>query len=131
MSYQLTVTRQPTYVHAVVTGRNTRENVEGYLEEIQRECIARGCFRVLIEERLEGPRLGTTDVFQIAVAGSNRARGQFEAIAYVDMNAQGDLMKFAETVATNRSLPVAVFSSVRDAERWLLSMGQDPKKPAS
>jgi hypothetical protein len=29
-------------------------------------------------------------------------------------------MKFAETVAVNRGLPVTVFSSVSDAERWLL-----------
>jgi hypothetical protein len=30
-------------------------------------------------------------------------------------------MKFAETVAVNRGLPVTVFSSVNDAEKWLLS----------
>jgi hypothetical protein len=47
-------------------------------------------------------------------------RGCFEAIAYVDVNAEGDLMKFAETVAVNRSLPVRVFSTVGEAERWLL-----------
>jgi hypothetical protein len=59
-------------------------------------------------------------VFQIASEGSNRARGVFKAIAYVDMSAKGDLMKFAENVAVNRGLPVRVFSSVRDAEKWLL-----------
>jgi hypothetical protein len=74
---------------------------------------------VLIEKRLEGPRLGTMDVFQIASEGSSRARGFFKAIAYVDVNAEDDLMKFAETVAVNRALPVRVFSSVSDAEKWL------------
>jgi hypothetical protein len=44
-----------------------------YLEEIRRECTVQGCFRVLIEERLEGPRLGIMDVFQIAADGSSRA----------------------------------------------------------
>jgi hypothetical protein len=29
-------------------------------------------------------------------------------------------MKFAETVAINRALPLMVFSSVGDAEKWLL-----------
>ncbi len=29
-------------------------------------------------------------------------------------------MKFAETVAVNRGLPVRLFSSVNDAEKWLL-----------
>jgi hypothetical protein len=29
-------------------------------------------------------------------------------------------MKFAETVAVNRGLPVKVFSTVSDAEKWLV-----------
>jgi len=128
MSYDLTITQQPTYLHAIVTGLNSTNNVARYLEEIRNECMARGCFRVLIEERLEGPRLGTIDVFRIATEGSTRAQGHFEAIAYVDVNAEGDLMKFAETVAVNRSLPVAVFSSVRDAEQWLMGRIERPGK---
>jgi hypothetical protein len=93
------------------------------LNDIRHECTSRGCPRVLIEERLEGPRLGTLDVFQIAADGSSRALGIFEAIAYVDVNAEGDMMKFAEDVAANRFLPVKVFSSVSDAEKWLLREG--------
>ena len=60
-------------------------------------------------------------VFRIAAGGSTRAAGMFEAIAYVDANAEGDLMKFAEPVAVTRSLPVKVFSNVGDAEAWLLA----------
>jgi len=90
-----------------------------YLEEIQRECVNRNCRRVLIEERLEGARLGTIDVFQIAAEGSNRSQGLFQTIAYVDVNASGELMQFAETVAVNRFLPVRVFNSVAAAENWL------------
>jgi hypothetical protein len=121
MTYELTIDQKPAYLHAIVRGPNSVENVAGYVEEIRRECTARGCFRVLIEERLEGPRLGTPDVFQIASAGSGSARGVFQAIAYVDVNAESRLMQFAETVAVNRGLPVAVFSTVADAEKWLLS----------
>ena len=120
MSYTLTITQKPAYLHVTVTGMNSKENVARYLEEIQRECVVRGCFRVLIEERLEGPRLGMMDVFQIVTEGIGRARGNVHAIAYVDVNAEGDLMKFAETVAVNRFLSVKVFSSVSDAEDWLL-----------
>ena len=76
---------------------------------------------MLIEERLEGPRLGPLDVYQIAAEGSGHALGIFAAIAYVDVNAKGDLMKFAESVAFSRSMPVKVFSSVSDAEKWLLA----------
>lgn len=124
MSYKLTIIQKPTYLHAIVTGLNSRENVTRYLEEILHECTVRGCYRLLIEERLEGPRLSTMDVFQIAAEGTTRAGGNFEAIAYVDINAQDGLMKFAETVAANRFLPVKVFSSVSDAEKWLLGINR-------
>ena len=129
MSYKLTIHQKPAYLHAVVTGRNTRENVAEYLEEIRRECIVRNCFRVLVEERLEGPRLGTTDVFQIVSEGSSKASGTYKAIAYVDVNATGDLMQFAETVAVNRGVPVVVFSTVADAEKWLLNEASGGAEP--
>jgi hypothetical protein len=133
MTYTLIINQKPTYLHAIVTGRNSRENVAQYLEEIHGECIARSCFRVLVEERLEGPRLRTIDVFQIALEGSSKASGTYKAFAYVDVNAEGDLMQFAETVAVNRGLPVAVFSTVADAEKWLLNEdrgGTDPQAAA-
>jgi len=121
MTYTLTIRQEPTYLHAIVTGQNSKENVMRYLEEILRECIARSCNKVLIEERLEGPRLRAFDVFDIAAQGSNNARATFSAIAYVDVNAESDMLEFAETVAVNRALPVAVFSTVTQAEQWLLS----------
>jgi hypothetical protein len=119
MSYTLTIEQKTDYLHAVVTGQNTRENVESYLAEIHRECAARRCSRVLIEERLEGPRLGMMDVFEIASQGSMQTPVVLKAIAYVDVNAAGDLMKFAETVAVNRAMPVKLFSNAADAEKWL------------
>jgi hypothetical protein len=118
--YELTIIQKSGYLHAIVTGENSRENVARYLEDILRECTARNCHRLLIEERLAGPRLGTASVFEIAAEGSSHAQGHFKAIAYVDMNAEGDRMEFAETVAVNRGLPLRLFSSVSDAENWLL-----------
>lgn len=120
MSYKLTLKQEPSYLHVIVTGLNSWENVASYLAEIMRECMARRVYRVLIEERLEGPRLGTMDVYQVASEGADRAKGLFEAIAYVDANAKGRLMEFAETVAVNRGLPVTVFATVEEAKKWLL-----------
>ena len=120
MTYKLTIVQKPAYLHAVVTGVNNQENVMRYLEEIFRECKKQSCFQVLIEERLVGPRFKTMKVFNIASKGSINAHGYFKAIAYVDVNAEGDLMRFAETVAVNRGMPVRVFASVADAEKWLL-----------
>ena len=120
MPYKLTIIQKPTYLHVIVTGKNTEENVALYLAEVWRECMARNFFRVLIEERLEGPPLSTIATFRIVSEGSRRSYQQFKAIAYVDVNAEDDLMKFAENVAINRAMPVKVFSSVSEAEKWLL-----------
>ena len=119
MSFEMTLTEKPGYLHAVVTGQNTLENVMLYLQELHQECAARGINRVLIEERLTGRRLETWDVYQIAAEGSQKGAGKFEAVAYVDVNASGELMKFAETVANNRGIPMNLFSNVADAEAWL------------
>jgi hypothetical protein len=119
MPYQIKITEKPTYLHAVVTGENTPENVLGYLQDLLRECEARQCFNVLIEENLSGRRLETWDVYQIASDSSAHARGVFNSIAYVDVNWSGELMKFAETVANNRGVPMAVFATVGEAEQWL------------
>jgi hypothetical protein len=119
MEYKLTFVKKPAYLHAIVTGENSRQNVEQYLLEVLRECEANKYRKVLIEERLEGPRLRTMDVFKIASDGAAKGRAVLRAIAYVDVNAGGDTMKFAETVAVNRSLPVSVFPTVAEAEKWL------------
>jgi len=119
MGYTVTITQKPTYLHAVITGENNAENVRNYLKQIQQECTTRKCLRALVEERLEGPRLGIVDVYRIVSEQTVRALGQIEVIAYVDVNAEGELMKFAEDVAVNRFLRVAVFSSVPDAELWM------------
>jgi hypothetical protein len=123
MAYDLKIIQKPTYLHAIVTGTNSEENVVRYLVQLRLECLERKCSRLLIEERLEGPRMGVYDVFRIASEGSPRALGQFDAVAYVDVNAQGKLMEFAAHVASERGMPVTVFATVDEAEKWLLELG--------
>jgi hypothetical protein len=120
MTYKLTFGQRPTFLHAIVTDQNSRENVLRYFGDITKECIAQHCSRVLIEERLEGPRLGTMDVFTIASEANTRFKGMLKAVAYVDVNQEGDLMQFAENLAVNRGFPVTIFPTVADAEKWLL-----------
>ena len=132
MSYELTVEAKPGYLHIIVTGDNTRENVIRYMEEVVRECTLRQCFRVLVEERLEGPRLGTLDVFEMVATGSTRFLRTLKAMAYVDINARDqEMMHFAENVAVNRAFPVRVFPTVVAAERWLHAGPQRSISPAA
>ena len=132
MSYHLSIEAKPGYLHFVVTGDNTRENVLRYMEEVVRECTLRQCFRALIEERLQGPRLGTLDVFEMVSAGSTRFLRTLKAMAYVDANARSqEMMQFAENVAVNRAFPVRVFPTVMAAERWLQSEQQSVSADAA
>jgi hypothetical protein len=119
VTYRLELAQKPVYLHAVVTGENSRENVAAYLEELRRECVARGCARLLIEERLAGARLGRSEVFGIVMEAADRATGLFEAVAFVDVNAGGDMMKFAESMALYRGIPIRLFAAVADAEKWI------------
>jgi hypothetical protein len=118
MAYQLAFERHPQYIHATVTGTNSRNAVMRYLEDVRRECARQDCYRALIEERLEGPRLSTMDIFDIASEGAMKALGIFHAIAYVDRQ-MGEMAEFPETVAVNRGMPVRAFSSVGEAATWL------------
>ena len=91
-----------------------------YMEDVIRECLSRGCRNVLIEERLEGPRLGKLDIYQMVSEGAVRFAGKLDSIAYVDVNAMDSSMQFAENVGSNRGIPVKVFATVHDAEKWLV-----------
>ena len=87
------------------------------------ECSARRCSRVLIEENLGGPRLGTMEVYALVTAGAKQLHGVLEALAFVDLNAEGGVMRFAEDLAVNRGIPVRVFRTVAGAEKWLALPG--------
>ena len=117
--YQLQFEPKDRWLHIKVTGVNSRETVTAYLKELVSECGVRGCDRILVEERLEGPRLPFADVFALAASGSAEVLGAFSALAYVDVFAVDDLMKFAEDVVVNRGVPARVFATVSEAETWL------------
>jgi hypothetical protein len=119
MPYSLEIAERPGYLHAKVTGNNTKENVMRYMDELARECDKSRFRCVLIEEQLEGPRLDTMSVFDIATDGSQKSRVHFRAVAYVDVCAESSSMKNAETFATNRGLNIKVFERVDEAEKWL------------
>jgi hypothetical protein len=119
----LTYHQKPTYLHVIVTGENTRDNVRNYLADVLQECEKRSISRVLIEERLDGARLELLEVFRIVAEMGGLVRGKLDAIAYVDVFAQGDMMSFAETVAVNRAVPAMVFTTVEEAVRWIQNEG--------
>ena len=120
-SYILTIEEKPTYLHARVTGTNSVENVLSYLAEVHAACVQQNYSAVLIEENLSGPSVDLTSIYEIVSARSHYTTPQLRRIAYVDMNPEHDAarMKFAETVAVNRSVNVRLFSTLQEAVGWL------------
>jgi len=123
MAHVLRVEQKGTYLHAVVEGDNTTEDVRQYLAEVRKACEARGCTRVLVEENLRGPSLKTMEIFAIAAGGGSAAAGTLSMVAYMDVNPEHAVrdMQFAENVAANRGLNVRLFLDRREAEAWLAS----------
>jgi hypothetical protein len=128
MPYTLTYDRRPTYLHALVTGTNSVATVTQYMNDVRSECEKQDCYMVLVEEKLDGPRLSEMEIFSIISEGSPGALGFFEALAYVDEQQAFEISRFAETVAVNRGIPVAVFSSVADARNWLRHRATDSER---
>ena len=125
MTFELTVEPRNNFLLCRVSGKNTPETILAYLKAIQKECEEHGCFSVLIEEKLEGPRLDEMEIFSLISKGSPDALGFFQAVAYVDEQQEYDIIKFAETLAVNRGIPMAVFGSIPDAENWLRHRSED------
>ncbi len=122
MPYNLTVVQKNRYLHATVRGDNSPADIQQYLMDVQHACETHDCRKVLIEENLTGPTIGTFDIFDVVTKLSQDAARAKLKIAYVDVNQKHDLnaMHFAESVARNRSVNVKMFSNIREAEEWLL-----------
>ena len=118
MSWSIDFEEDDGFLVVRVTGENSREAVMGYAQEMLRYCEEHGHRRVLVEERLEGPRLSMIELFGLLDEGSRRMIGRFKAIAFVDEK-MSDTKEFAEDVAVNRGIPIAVFDDKSAAEAWL------------
>lgn len=123
MSYEIDFEECDGFVHASVTGDNSASNVQAYLYHILQECKGRNCYRVLIEENLQGPRLDVDQVFSIASEGAMGALGYYHAVAFVDKE-MGDMAHFAETVAMNRGMPIRAFPTVDEAKKWIAAQAE-------
>ncbi len=90
--------RKSDSLHATLTGPNPKADLRQSVDGIVRECVSRDCWRVLIEERLDGPGPGTKDVLEIMSEESAELLGKFRSIAFVDANAADSPAHASETV---------------------------------
>jgi chromosome condensin MukBEF MukE localization factor len=120
MDYHLTITERASYLHAAVSGPNTRENVLRFLKEAYEACVARGKTSALLEMALTGPSLDTSSIFSV-IAERSGDGAKLRRIAYVGLSEARDdgKARFAETVAVNRGVNVRFFRDVAEAQKWL------------
>ena len=118
-SYTLSVESKGSYLHCVARGENGRASVLAYFEEIRAHCRTRDCYRVLVEERLEGPRLPPAELLPLMAEVSAMAGATFEMLAYVDVNAASDTIARLAGQVVQPGAAVGVFATVAEAERWL------------
>jgi len=116
--YHLAVEIHGTYVHAKVTGEHKPENALRFLKEAYEACVKNAKDSVLLEMRLEGPTMGTGNIFSVVQQRSEPGR-ELRRIAYVDGGRDPEKAKFAETVARNRGVNVRLFPTVEEAKKWL------------
>ena len=122
MTYQVNFEQRQDYLVAIVTGENSAATVLGFLDDIMAECKKQDCFRVVIDKRTEGARLGVNDVFELVSQGAVKALGFFEAVAVVDPQT-GEMIKYAEKLAMNRGVPIKMHDTVAEAELWMRGLG--------
>jgi len=121
MSYRFTATLKSGYLHCVVNGENSVENVTRYMSDVYGACIKNHCPNVLMEKNLTGPGLKLMEIYSLVSEGSQKTWPHVKRIAYVDNNPEHSESNthFGETVARNRGVLVRSFRTVEDAEQWL------------
>ncbi len=118
-AHTLAVESKGSFLHCVVRGENGRETVLAYFHEIKEACRIRDCYRVLVEERLDGPRLPPQALLQLMAEVAAMAGATFEMLAYVDVHAASDTIARLAGQVIQPGAAVGVFATVAEAERWL------------
>jgi hypothetical protein len=93
-----------------------------YGAEIIRKAAALGCTHAICDETELVYNLGTFDTFESARLFSQKAPA-VSKIAIVCKKDQLEDATFWETVAVNRGMHVKVFTSLREAEKWMGHIG--------
>ena len=94
-------------VASAASGADAMRQIAAYRPEV-----------AVLDMRLDGPSMGTTNIFSVVQERSGEGR-ELRRIAYIDAAREPERAVFAETVARNRGVNVRFFRSVEDAKKWL------------
>jgi hypothetical protein len=119
--YTIRIEQKKCYLHARIVGENTPEVTRAYVVELIDACRKANCTALLVEENLEGPRMGAGELYGIIHELHAEFRSAIHVAAFVDANPlRSDAnMQFVENASANRGASVAGFRTVAEAEAWL------------
>ena len=120
-TYSVQIEQKKGYLHARITGENTPEVTRAYVVDLIDACRKAKCSAILVEENLEGPRMGAGELYAIVHDLHEQFRSAIERAAFVDVNPMrsNENMRFVENASFNRGASVAGFPTVAQAEAWL------------
>jgi hypothetical protein len=119
-AYKLTTEDRQGYLYAKMTGeQDSFETTMAAVTELAGICAARKATRVLLEHDMPG-QLSTLDVYKMATRLPDLYRG-IDVAFVIHRSEIPDNPKFLENVARNNGATGRLFSSVEDAEAWLLA----------
>jgi hypothetical protein len=119
--YSFQAEQKQGFLHARIRGENTPEVIRRYVLEVIDACRTAKCSAVLIEENLEGPRMGAGELLGIIHELYAEFRSAIRVAAMVDVNPlrSDENMHFVEDASVNRGAGVAAFPTVEKAEAWI------------
>lgn len=119
-AFRLSLETRSGYLFASITGeKDSYETTMAAVTEVAAACRAHGATRLLVEHDIDG-KLTTLEIFTIARQLPQLYEGI--QVAFVIHRAEiPDNPGFLENVARNRGAQGRLFSSVPEAEAWLLS----------
>ena len=121
MSYEVTITFEENYLHAVITGCSSYDNAVDFWQKIAATCKHHNCFNVLGEQTLDNP-MPTMDAWNHQDIFLDAGITAKFLLAWVDHNPKTfEHTDFIRKVLSNRDIAYGkLFSDVEEAKSWLL-----------
>lgn len=121
MSVKFQIFNHENYLKVIAKGKDDDQaDVKNYTDAVVNAILDFNSKKVLCDERELQYNLSLTDTFQLGEYVSQYS-GHLIKIAIVCNSKFIDDAKFYETVTTNRGMQIKVYTSIEEAECWLLN----------
>jgi len=131
MSIQLQIEEAPDYLAAKFTGAGEAEEIWRQFELIAEQCKRANKNKLLLDITETYGTLSLVDRYRLGDVAEVFVYYKLIKVAAVSRPEQLDHKRFGEMVARNRWVNARVFTSLDDAEKWLMLEPAAPKKRAT